>query len=84
MRESQCELFGDPNIDVSEDIFKIPYVAVYIYKAGSPFETVVTQYMISGKGVNPFNPGGLGLKGTDMNISVPGPTLSASAATTLS
>lgn len=30
-------------------------MVVYVYSAGSPFETVMNKYMTSGKGLNPYN-----------------------------
>lgn len=80
MSEVECGICDDTNSTVFTDIFKSPHVALYLYEAGSPFETVVTQYMISGKGVNPFNPGGLGLQGIESNLTVPGPILSPNVA----
>lgn len=36
--------------------------------------------MISGKGVDPLNPGGLGLEGIEMNLTVPDAVLGAKGA----
>jgi len=79
MPEAHCGIYDGTNLGVSKDIFKTPHVAVYLYEAGSPFETVVTQYMISGKGVNPFNPGGMGLNSVELNVTMPGAILGANA-----
>lgn len=38
--------------------------------------------MITGKGINPFNPRGLGLEVEMMNVTVPGATLGANATVT--
>lgn len=39
-------------------------MSLFLYASGSPFEDVLNGYMISGRGVNPFNPrGGLGAGG---------------------
>ncbi len=40
-----------PNIELSGyDI-----IVIYVYSAGSPFETVLNEYMNSGKGLDPYN-----------------------------
>lgn len=65
-----------------KDIFRDPYVSVYIYEAGSPFENVMNQYMITGKGINPFNPRGLGAEGVALNATVAGATLGGNAVLT--
>lgn len=40
-------------------------MSLFLYASGSPFEDVLNGYMISGRGVNPFNPrGGLGGNGS--------------------
>lgn len=49
-------------------------MSLFLYASGSPFEDVLNDYMISGRGVNPFNPkgaagGGLGGMGTRGNVS---------------
>lgn len=68
------------NHETSTDLFRTPLAALYIYESGSPFESVITQYMISGKGVDPLNPGGLGLKGFEMSLTVPEAVLGAKGA----
>ncbi|KAF6220447.1 hypothetical protein HO133_002879 [Letharia lupina] len=67
---------------IVSDIFRDPYVSVYIYEAGSPFENVMNQYMITGKGINPFNPRGLGAEGIALNATVAGATLGGNAVLT--
>lgn len=46
-----------------------PYLSLYVYGSGSPFEDVVNRYMILGLGVNPFNPRGFGVEGVLLNSS---------------
>ena len=65
--------------DISLDLFKAPHCAVYLYESGSPFEAVMNQYMISGKGIYPLNPRGHGLEGPAFNSSVAGAILGANA-----
>ena len=52
---------------------------MYLYESGSAFESVVNQYMTSGKGTNPFDPRGRGVEGTTLNATVAGATLGANA-----
>lgn len=47
----------------------MPYLTLYLYASGSPFEDVVNRYMITGLGVNPFNPRGFGIEGVALNSS---------------
>ena len=47
---------------------------MYIYESGSAFENVMNQYMMNGKGVYPFNPGGLGIEGVALNYTAVGLT----------
>lgn len=58
-------------------MFFSPHTAVYVYQAGSQFEDIINQYMITGKGINPLNPGQSGMKATAMNVTVAGATLNA-------
>ena len=51
------------------DHTKTPYLSLYVYGSGSPFEDVVNRYMILGLGVNPFNPRGFGAEGVLLNSS---------------
>lgn len=67
------------NNDLRKDLFGIPQVAVYIYEAGSPFEIVMNRYMISGKGINPFDPRGFGTQGIELNVTAVGTTRDANA-----
>ena len=52
-------------------------LSVYLYEAGSPFESVMNRYMITGRGIYPLNARGLGLEGEVLNVTLAG--LSASA-----
>lgn len=65
--------------NLSEDLFRAPHVAVYLYESGSPFEKIMNQYMITGKGINPFDPRGNGIEGIALNVTVAGATLGANA-----
>lgn len=46
-------------------------MSLFLYASGSPFEDVLNGYMVSGRGVNPFNPRGWGggADGGNANIS---------------
>ena len=55
------------------DLFRSKLVSVFLYKRSSPFENLLNQYMITGKGVYPFDPRGQGLEGTA--FTVPNATL---------
>jgi len=57
------------------DQYRNPYLALYLYEAGGKFEAVMNRYMITGKGINPFNPRGGGLEGMALNATVVGATL---------
>ena len=50
-------------------------MSVFIYQAGSPFEGMMNQYMITGKGIHPFDPRGKGLEGITLNVTSPGALL---------
>jgi len=52
------------------DQSKTPYLAVYIYEAGSAFEVVMNGYMITGKGISPYNPRRLGVEGVALNATL--------------
>ena len=60
--------------DDLKDLFRKPLLSVYLYKSGSRFESMVTQYMIDGKGIYPP-----GLEGLALNDTFVEPTLSANA-----
>lgn len=49
------------------DHTKTPYLSLFLYESGAPFEDVVNRYMITGLGVNPFNPRGFGIEGVALN-----------------
>ena len=46
-----------------------PYLSLYLYESGSPFEDVMNRYMITGLGINAFNPRGFGVEGVVVNSS---------------
>jgi hypothetical protein len=51
-------LFFDENagcLGLTPNIELWRYQVVYIYSAGSPFETVLNEYMTSGEGLDPYN-----------------------------
>ena len=54
------------------DPYRNPYLAVYLYEAGAQFEAVMNKYMITGRGVNPTNPRGIGMEGVTQNVSSAG------------
>jgi len=64
------------------DHYRNPYLAVYVYEAGAEFEAVLNRYMITGKGINPFNPRGGNLEGMALNATVVGATLTGEMAAT--
>ena len=49
-----------------------PYLSLYLYESGSPFEEVVNRYMITGLGINAFNPRGIGVEGVVVNANASG------------
>lgn len=51
------------------DHAQTPYLSLYLYGSGSPFEGVMNRYMITGLGVNPFDPRGFGAEGVALNSS---------------
>ena len=51
---------------------------MYIYEAGSPFEAVLNDYMITGKGIYPLDPRGFGSEGKLLNVTMAGATLNGS------
>lgn len=51
------------------DTFTFPYMAVYLYQAGSPFEEVMNAYMFTGRGINPYNPSNIPFTGSDRTVS---------------
>lgn len=62
---------ADAQLPVSPwaDHTQTPYLSLYLYESGSPFEDVLNRYMITGLGVNPFNPRGFGVEGVALNSS---------------
>ena len=34
----------------------VPFMSVYLYESGSLFEEIFNQYMVSGSGINPYDP----------------------------
>ena len=54
-----------------------PIIAVYLYASGSDFEQVMNEYMITGRGINPFNPRGQGIEGIALNATEGGGVFSA-------
>ncbi|KAL6720811.1 hypothetical protein ACLMJK_002736 [Lecanora helva] len=54
---------------VVRDLFRSKLVSVFLYKSGSPFENVMNEYMLAGKGIYPFNPRGKGLEGISLDIT---------------
>lgn len=56
-------------LDDMPDHAQTPYLSLYLYGSGSPFEGVMNRYMITGLGVNPFDPRGFGAEGVALNSS---------------
>jgi len=72
-----------PSLDMKQN----PFLAIYIYQSGSHFEEIVNQYMITGKGINPYNPGsvpvGPGNQGIGMNVTQEGTVVTLPSNVTL-
>ncbi|KAF6220289.1 hypothetical protein HO133_003421 [Letharia lupina] len=60
---------GVGGVWIISDHTQTPYLSLYLYESGSPFEDVLNRYMITGLGVNPFNPRGFGVEGVALNSS---------------
>jgi len=74
-------------IHPSLDMNRNPFLAIYIFQSGSDFEEIVNQYMITGKGINPYNPRsvplGPGNQGIGLNVTQEGAIVSLSSNVTL-
>ncbi|KAM0802391.1 hypothetical protein BDR22DRAFT_887623 [Usnea florida] len=68
---------GVGGVRVMSDPAGNPFLSLYLYASGSPFEAVVNKYMVTGLGVNPFNPRGLGAEGVVRNATLLGGELGA-------
>ncbi|CAF9908717.1 MAG: hypothetical protein ALECFALPRED_004911 [Alectoria fallacina] len=58
---------GVGGVWIVTDHTQTPYLSLFLYESGAPFEDVVNRYMITGLGVNPFNPRGFGIEGVALN-----------------
>lgn len=58
---------GVGGVWIISDHTQTPYLTLYLFESGSPFETVINRYMITGLGINPFNPRGFGIEGVALN-----------------
>ena len=62
-------------------------MAMYLFASGSPFEEILNVYMLSGRGVNPYNPKSTPFGGMQdimySNVTLPASLLGGMANATL-